>query len=205
MVLSGARAGSEKYEIQWRLARSMFFLGEEASSIDGRRHLYHTAITAGERAVALNPRRVEGHFWVGVNLALYAESIRGIRGARALRWAMSELKMACQISEAYHGAGPLRVLARVEHKAPKFLGGNRKLSRDLFDRALSIAPSNTVTLVYAAELAVDEGDHDRARALLGQVLSLPDDPEWEYESERDRNIARSLLERLNAPRRPPGG
>ena len=205
MVLSGARAGSDKYEVQWRLARSMFFLGEEACSIDGRRHLYHTAITAGERAVRLNPGRVEGHFWVGVNLALYAESVGGIRGARALRWAMSELRMACQISEGYHGAGPLRVLARVEHKAPKFLGGNRKLSRGLYDRALALAPSNTVTLIYAAELAIDEGEHERAKALLEQVLSLPEDPEWQYECCRDRNIAKALLERLGKAQHPPAG
>jgi len=195
MVLSGARGANDRYEVQWRLARALFFLGQEAGSRDSSRQLYAAGIAAGERAVALNDTRVEGHFWVGVNLALFAETNRGIRGTRALRWARLELKRAAQIDERYHGAGPLRVLARLAHKAPKLLGGNRKRSRALFDRALEIAPTNSVTLIYAAELALETGDRDRGCTLLEQALGAPADPEWEFEINRDRERARFLLDR----------
>src|SRR5215510_1255539 len=87
MVLSGARGGADRYEVQWRLARALFFLGQQAASRDASRQLYSAGIGAGERAVALNAERVEGHFWSGVNLALFAETNRGLRGARAIRWA----------------------------------------------------------------------------------------------------------------------
>src|ERR1044071_6117560 len=73
-----------------------------------RGQLHGAGIGAGERAVALNAERVEGHFWVGVNLALFAENSGGLRGLRALRWARAELKMAAKVNEAYHDAGPLR-------------------------------------------------------------------------------------------------
>jgi tetratricopeptide (TPR) repeat protein len=195
MVLSGARGANDRYEVQWRFARALFFLGQEAGSRDSSRQLYAAGIAAGERAVALNDTRVEGHFWVGVNLALFAETNRGIRGLRALRWARLELKRAAKIDERYHGAGPLRVLGRLAHKAPKLLGGNRKRSRALFDRALAIAPSNSVTLIYAAELALETGDHDRACSLLQQLIVSQNDPDWEFESKRDRQHARTLLER----------
>ena len=195
MVLSGARGANDRYEVQWRLARALFFLGQEAGSRDSSRQLYAAGIAAGERAVALNDTRVEGHFWVGVNLALFAETNRGIRGLRALRWARLELKRAAQIDERYHGAGPLRVLGRLAHKAPKLLGGNRKRSRALFDRALEIAPPNSVTLIYAAELALETGDNDRACTLLQQALTSPADPDWEFEINRDRERARTLLDR----------
>src|SRR5262245_5616445 len=160
MVLSGARNPSDRYEVQWRLARALFFLGQQAGSRASSKQLYTSGIAAGERAVALNSDRVEGHFWVGVNLALFAEVNRGIRGARVIRSARLELKNAVRISEGYHDAGPLRVLARLEHKSPKLLGGSLKRSRELFDRALAIAPSNSVTLIYAAELAMRTGDHE---------------------------------------------
>jgi tetratricopeptide (TPR) repeat protein len=194
MVLSGARGGAERYEVQWRLARALFFLGQEAGSRDASKQLYAAGIGAGERAVALNSSRVEGHFWVGVNLALFAEVNSGLRALRALRWAKLELKRAAAISERYHDAGPLRVLARLHHKAPKLLGGSLKRSRELFDRALEIAPSNSVTLIYAAELAMDSGETDRATTLLRQLLESSIDADWEFENTRDRELARSMLE-----------
>jgi tetratricopeptide (TPR) repeat protein len=196
MVLSGARGGNERYEVQWRLARALFFLGQEADSSGAKRQLHAAGINAGERAIGLSPERVEGHFWAGVNLAMFAESNGGLRGARALMWARSELKLAVKVNESYHDAGPLRVLGRIEHKAPKLLGGNRKRSRQCFDRALQLAPQNTVTLLYAAELAIDEGERDRAKFFLEQIIQSPVVLEWEFENRRDRELARSLLEKL---------
>ena len=196
MVLSGARGGSDRYEVQWRLARALFFLGQQANSRDSAQQLYAAGIGAGERAVALNSERVEGHFWVGVNLALFAESGSRWRALRALRGARTELRRAVSISEKYHDAGPLRVLGRLEHKAPKLLGGSLKRSRILFDRALEIAPSNSVTLVYAADLALDAGQRERATSLLQQILDSSVDPDWEFENNRDRELARSMLHRL---------
>ena len=198
MVLSGARGGANLYEVQWRLARAMFFLGQQAESAPEKLQLHSSAMDAGARAVALNPERVEGHFWTGVNLALYAESARAPRGIRAILRARSELKRAVEIAESYHGAGPLRVLARLEHRAPRFLGGNRKRSRAYFTRALAIAPGNSVTLLYAAELALDEGEQERAAGLLEEIIASPSEPEWEFENSRDREIARSLLERIRS-------
>ena len=197
MVLSGARGGSNLYEVQWRLARAMFFLGQQAESAPKKLQLHSSAMDAGARAVALNPERVEGHFWAGVNLALYAESARAPRGIRAVLRARSELKRAVEIAESYHDAGPLRVLARLEHRAPRLLGGNRKRSRAYFDRALAIA-RNKVTLLYAAELALDEGEQERAAGLLEEIIAAPPEPEWEFENSRDRKIARSLLEQIKS-------
>ena len=111
-------------------------------------------------------------------------------------WARSELKLAAKVNDSYHDAGPLRVLGRIEHKAPKLLGGNLKRGRQCFDRALQIAPQNTVTLLYAAELAIDDDDRDRAMSLLEQIIQSPVGLEWEFENRRDRELARALLEKL---------
>ena len=196
MILSGARGSNERYEVQWRLARALFFLGQEAAEPAGKSQLHAAGVGAGERAVALNPERVEGHFWVGINLALFAESHSSLRALRALSWARSELRMAAKMNEAYHDAGPLRVLGRLAHKAPRLLGGSLRKSEKYYNRALEIAPANTVTLRYAAELAMARKQTPRAERLLERLLSLPDDPDWEYESRRDRELARELLKRM---------
>ncbi|MFL6215189.1 MAG: TRAP transporter TatT component family protein [Blastocatellia bacterium] len=192
MILSGALNGNDRYEVQWRLARALFFLGQETTSPQARSQLHAAGIGAGERAVALNAERVEGHFWVGVNLALFAESHGGWRGLRALRWAKSELKLAMKIDEAYHAAGPLRVLGRLAHKAPRWLGGGVTLSEKYYDRAHELAPSNTVTLVYAVELAIERNQPSRALSLLTLIDSAQADDDWEFEQRRDRALARDL-------------
>src|SRR5262249_6268084 len=113
-------------------------------------------------------------------------------------WAKSELKLAARINESYHDAGPLRVLGRLAARSPRFLGGSRKQSWKYYDRALEIAPHNTVTLLYAAELALAAGDSTRAVTFLDLIQSLPDDPEWEYENGRDRDAARALVSQIAA-------
>jgi tetratricopeptide (TPR) repeat protein len=186
-----------QYEPQWRLARALFFLGQQAPSAGARRQLHAAAIGAGERAAALGPDRVEGHFWLGVNLALFAECSGPMRAVRAILKAKGSLARAARISAEYHDAGPLRVLGRLKHKAPWFLGGSLKRSRQYFDRALETAPANSVTLVYAAELALDAGERERAIELLERVLASPIDPNWEFENRRDRSLARELLARFS--------
>ena len=194
-LLSGSSDANRCYEAKWRLARSLFFLGQCAEAFDEKVQLHSIAIRAGQEAVSLDAGRVEGHFWLGVNLALFAEASRGLRAARALLRARRELKRAAAISESYHGAGPLRVLGRIEHRAPPFLGGSRKRSLRYFERALATT-ANSVTMIYAAELLLFIGDRRRASDLLQKVISLPLDPEWEFENLRDRRTARLMLDSL---------
>ena len=195
--LSGLANAERSYEAQWRLARALFFLGQESESNEAKRQLHAAAIGSGRRAASINSGRVEGHFWLGVNLALLAEASGGFKAAKAVITARRELKRAAAISESYHAAGPLRVLGRLLHKTPWFLGGSIAQGRQYLDRALALFPSNSVTIVYAAEAALDQGDGQRARSLLEGLLALSIDGEWEFEQRRDRDIARMMLSRIS--------
>jgi tetratricopeptide (TPR) repeat protein len=141
---------------------------------------------------------VEGHFWLGVNLALFAGCSGGVRAVGAVIKAKRSLGRAIRISSEYHDAGPLRVLGRLNHKAPWFLGGSLKRGREYLDRAIEIAPANSVTLLYAAELAIDAGERDRAARLLEQLLASAIEPGWEFENRRDRALAKEMLARLSS-------
>jgi hypothetical protein len=180
----------DSYELAWRLSRALFLDGEKSSELYARGALH------GRRAVELESKRVEGHFWMGVNLALRAQARKGLRGALALLESRAALRRAGEVSEDYHGAGPLRVLGRLEHKSPRVLGGSLSRSLRYYERALAIAPANTVTLVYAAELEIDRSDFKRAALLLETIIGLPVDPDWEFENIRDKNLAKSMLRRL---------
>jgi len=90
----------------------------------------------------------------------------------------------------------LRVLARLLHKLPRLLGGNTNRALAFFERAIELAPSNTVTRLYFAETLLEMGDATRARAQLEALLNAPLDPAWAFETARDRRRALDLLQRM---------
>src|SRR6185295_4786244 len=124
-----------------RLSRANFFLGQEIEISAQRFH--HEGINVGRSAVRERPERVEGHFWLGVNLALLAQRESVFKALIHASQAKRALQRAIAIDAAYHGAGPLRVLARLQHKLPRLLGGGWQKSAENFQKAIAIAPGNT--------------------------------------------------------------
>ena len=216
-ILEGAAAEEARsFDVKWRLGRAYFFLGQQALSeasneassepsselSRGRARkdaalAYHSrGILVCRQASSEEAGRVEGHFWLGVNLALAANKEQWFLAIRDALWARRTLKRAVRIDSSYHGAGPLRVLARLEHKLPSWLGGSIASARGNYEKAVRLAPDNTVTRIYFAELLLGVGEKDHARSHLESVLSISDDPQWAFEIRRDRRIAKEMLARL---------
>ncbi len=197
LVMLKSHAGTaDDYDIQWRLGRALFFLGQEATDKTSSLSEHSQGIAFCERAVAAQADRVEGHFWLGVNLALRARWERWPASMRDALLARRELRRAIHIDSSYHAAGPLRVLARLQQKLPRWLGGGVSRARANYESAITLAPENTVTRVYFAELLLDLGEHALARKQLEFVLSVSGDSEWSFEIERDKRLAKDMLTKL---------
>jgi tetratricopeptide (TPR) repeat protein len=188
------RAG--EYEALWRLGRALFFLGQEARDKEKARLLHARALPICKRAAQREPLRVEGHFWLGVNQSLLAQAENPLKALRHAASARRSLRRAVRINAAYHGAGPLRVLARLQHKLPRLLGGGRARARSNFERAIELEPANTVTRLYFAELLLETGDTGQARLELNALLNAQPDDAWAFEQKRDRQLARKMLGEL---------
>ena len=187
-------AASDHYEAAWRRGRALFFLGQETHQRDEARAYHRAGAQASGRAAHIKPERVEGRFWLGVNLALRARLENPFNALRLALRARRELERAASLDPAYHAAGPLRVLGRLEHKLPRWLGGGQRRARANFERAIEIAPANTVTRLYFAELLLETGETVHARAQLEAIMNTPHDPAWAFEIERDQRLARKLLQ-----------
>lgn len=192
-LLEAALRGEFAYELAWRAGRALFFLGQEAESEASARERHARAIKICGRAASACPARVGGHFWLGVNLALLA----ALENPAAALWhalkARRSLRRSISIDPAYHGAGPLRVLARLEARLPIIFGGGYKRARAHFERAVALAPANTVTRLYFAELLAAAGERTSARQQLEALLNAPPDPVWAFEMARDRRLAEVML------------
>lgn len=186
-------AAPDDYELAWRLGRALFFLGQEANAPEDARDLHARGAEASARAASAEPARVEGRFWLGVNLALSARLENPFKALRLALRARRELERAASIDSAYHAAGPLRVLGRLQHRLPRWLGGGINRARANFERAIEIAPANTVTRLYFAEMLFDAGAIEDARSQLKVILNAPHDPAWAFEIERDHRLALKML------------
>src|SRR3982750_843849 len=65
---------SSDYEAAWRMGRALFFLGQESESEDARRAFHTRGASVCQQASHHEPTRVEAHLWLGVNLALLAQT-----------------------------------------------------------------------------------------------------------------------------------
>lgn len=195
-LLDDALAQEFDYELAWRLGRALFFLGQEAKDKAEARAFHARAVRVCERAARSEPSRVEGHFWLGVNKALLAALEKPLNALRYALSARRSLRRAVILDSGYHAAGPLRVLARLEAKLPGWLGGGHARARANFEQAIAIAPANTVTRLYFAEMLRDAGDTAQARRQLAALLEAPLDAAWAFETARDRRIAQAMLKNL---------
>ncbi|HEX8138942.1 MAG TPA: TRAP transporter TatT component family protein [Pyrinomonadaceae bacterium] len=195
-----AAAEQESFEIDWRLGRALFFLGQEERDKARARALHARGAAGCMRAARAEASRVEGHFWLGVNLALQAQTTNKLSGLLLALRARRALRRAVSLDPAYHDAGPLRVLARLHHKLPRLFGGGYGRAQAAFERAIELAPSNTVTRLFFAEMLLEAGDYARARSELEAILSASAATAWAFETARDRRRAAELLGRLRSAR-----
>ncbi|HEX8550289.1 MAG TPA: TRAP transporter TatT component family protein [Abditibacteriaceae bacterium] len=188
--------GEESYDVLWRHARLEHFLALQAEvNKDKAAHAQHlfAAELQANKALKLEPQRVEGLFWAGV-ARIEAARVRGSLAAMsALRPARTNLEAAAKLDETFHFAGPYRVLGRIAHKAPKLAGGDIKHAIELYRKSLQIAPDNSTTLLYLAEALHESGDKSGAEDALKQIIMAPPLDGWRWEQERDKPRARLLL------------
>ena len=88
------------------------------------------------------------------------------------------------------------MLARLQHNLPRLVGGGTAAAKRNYEDAIAIAPCNTVTRIYFAELLIELRELEQAREQLKAVLADPHDPQWAFEIKRDRRLAKELLETL---------
>lgn len=190
----------QDYEAWWRIAKFAFYLAARSSKLEKRKFLA-AGVQAGKRAVALAPHRVEGHFWLGANYGLTAESRHFLRGLSLVDAIRHEMETVVHLDPDYeHGAG-LRTLARVYYRAPFFKGGDKRRSIELLEDCLIRYPENSLTMLYLADSYLALGLRLEAREQLERILALCPDPQYGPELAEHQAEARSRLARHFAAQR----
>ncbi len=185
------------FDAAWKLAQAEYWLGDHAPQGEARSH-FEAGVDAGQRAVAIDPDRPEGHFWIAANMGTMAESF-GIRaGLKYRKPIKAELEKVLAIDPAYRQGSADRALGRWYDKVPRLFGGNARLAEEHLKKALTYNPNSTITHYFLAELYVDDDRTAEARAECQKVLDAPADPEYAPEDRDYKQKAGTLLKKIMA-------
>jgi tetratricopeptide (TPR) repeat protein len=183
------------FEAAWKLARADYWLGGHTAE---RRALLESGIEAGRKAVALQPNRPEGHFWIAANMGALAESA-GIRaGLKYRKPVKDELETVLRLDPGFMAGSADRALGRWYFEVPGLFGGSNTKAEAHLRASLKYDDQSTVSHFFLAEVLLDEGRKDEARAELQRVLGAAVDPEWAPEDNDYKTRAGALLRKLGA-------
>ena len=197
---SAALGGNAKdFESAWKLARAEYWLGGHAPKAEERAS-YEKGMEAARRAIAIDPVKPEGHFWLAANMGALAESAGIGAGLKYRKPIKTELETVLRMDPAFLQGSADRALGRWYFKVPRLFGGSHKQAEEHLKAALKYKDDSTVTHYFLAELYADDNRAADARGEIQRVLDAPIDPEWAPEDQEWKTKARQLLTSLNSRR-----
>ncbi len=204
-----ASSSDEKKQIYTTAKKS----GEEALSLIDRQLAakgMRSVTKAAEKQVADAAKSLPGadeiFFWDAVNWgewALVYGKMAAVREGAAGR-IRREATIAMLMDPKLEGGGPPRVLGRLHDQTPSvpFITGwaSSKEALRFLNESLKIDPSNKITRVFLAEAMVNNNSDTKPQAIqsLKELLTTPNDPNYEVEQAAAQDDARALLKKWGA-------
>ena len=193
------RANGADFNAAWKLARAKFWLGGHATPNE-RKTFLEAGIAAGRAAVAQQPNRPEGHFWIAANMGALAESFGLRQGLKYRGDIRDELLIVLKLDPAFQQGSADRALGRWFLKVPGLFGGSKKKSEEHLRRSLTYNQNSISSRFFLAETLLEMDRKTEALAELRRVGELQPDPDWIPEDQEFKTKAQRLLATLQQRR-----
>jgi len=191
LLRQATTADPNNYEAFWRLAKFDYYL---ASHTDGeyQERAFREGVDAGKSAIALQPNKAEGHFWLGANYggSLESETISGLASTSDLR---QEMQAVIKINEGYQDGSAYMVLGLLDLKAPRIAGGDPQRAVQELEKGLQFGAGNAFLRLHLAEAYQAVGRSEDARQQLNAILSMTPDPNYLPELKEAQAKARGMM------------
>lgn len=172
-----AKENPKHADIHWRLSMACQFVGHRLTKDpEAKKALFREGLDAGRLSLEKNEGCVPCHFWTGINMALYGETVGPFRTLVLLKQVREHLKTVERLEPSYASAGALRVLGLIEWKLPGMLGGNNARAKEYLEKAIALLPKEPLNYLFLIKLLRDLGETEAADTLLAKTVSLPEPP-----------------------------
>jgi tetratricopeptide (TPR) repeat protein len=193
---SAIERNPKDFTAAWKRAKAAYWLGGHEVTTDAKDAAYEAGMDAARKAIAAQPDKPEGHFWLAANMGGYAEN-HGLRGGLKYRGTIrDELEKVLAMDSGFLQGSADRALGRWYFKVPGLFGGSKQKSEEHLRRALAYNPRSIVTRLFLAETLEALDRAAEARSELQQIAALPVDPDWVPEDTEFKAQARAMLARL---------
>lgn len=184
------------YEAWWRLARIRYYMGDREKEQTKKTRMFQAGVDAGKKAVGLDDKRVEGHFWFAANEGEYAGLKGALQSLGLVKTIRKEFEAALAINPAYENGAIYSALGQIDLNLPRLLGGNERRGIERLEEGLKTGHDNAELKVTLAGVYQKKGRRDEGRKLVEGVLSTNDPARSPIELEELRAKARVLLDKL---------
>ncbi|HNF27300.1 MAG TPA: hypothetical protein PKV80_22690 [Leptospiraceae bacterium] len=156
-----------------KLSSAYFYKALFETNPKRQKLFYEHGVNYGREAATLNPRAIYGNYWYASNVGMLG-ICRGIMASLA---SIDPMKKSYEIvlkeNEGFFFGGPHRALGRLYHMAPGWPISIGSKSKALFhlERAVELGPEFFNNRLFLAELYVDIGQKDKAKAELQWIAS----------------------------------
>jgi len=187
---------AKDFDSAWKLARARYWLGGHADE-KARKGYLEAGIAAGRAAVAAQPNKPDGHFWIAANMGALAESFGLRQGLKYRGDIKNELETVLRLDPAYMDGSADRALGRWYYKVPGMFGGDDKKSEEHLRKSLTYKPDSTASLFFLAETLIELKKRPEAKTILQRLLEAPVDPDWAPEDREFKQKASVLIKTLS--------
>ena len=158
------------WRMYWKMSRSYWMMGEREVRKEKRIQYFTLGTQFGEKAVKGNPDSSQSHLWYGLALGS-AASEKGVMNTFYQKEAIkSELQQALRLNPKEINA--FLGLAGWYYNVPKIFGGDKSECFRILEKALTIDPNFTATLLLKAKLLIDSHRSKDARKTLLRLLRV---------------------------------
>ncbi|MBI4376679.1 MAG: glycerate kinase [Elusimicrobia bacterium] len=185
--------GPESAELLWRQGRALIKMGEKKEKERERLEFFGKAERAARRAAALDPKSAEARFTLAIALGRSGQTQGMLKSLFLIGSIKEELRAVLELDPKHAGAH--HATAQMLMQIPGFAGGDKKKAVLEFEKALALAPDETLHYPALAEAYLAVGEKEKAVEVLKRALEIkePRDP---AQYEKDLRESRELLERL---------
>jgi tetratricopeptide (TPR) repeat protein len=190
------KADARDFDAAHKLAKARYWLGTHGLPEAERKAALEAGIAAARVAIALDPERPEGHFWLAANMGALAESFGMRQGIRYRGQIKDALLTTLKLDPAFLDGSADRALGRWYYKVPGLFGGSNKRSEEHLRKSLTYNPNSVISHLFLGDTLADMGRKDEARKEYQAAIDAPFDPEWTPEDRRFKEQAKALLAKL---------
>jgi len=170
------RENPKNYDAAWRASRAYREFAQKSKEQDVAdwqsicKEYGKLGMEFGEKAIALKPDAIEGHFWYGCSVGNYSD---GVSIVTALREGLKNktqlgLEMAYKIDKTYKEGGPIKALGRFWFVLPWPLADKDQALKFLREHE-KLYPEDEEGQVFLAEVLIEGNEISEAKKLLAKA------------------------------------